>query len=84
MPSKPARRVVRRSASEPSSVATTPLFSAKITSNPVAQSLVAAIRKKVKGTKIDTLDRSSALSDVREWIPSGFPGLDKIRKAGKK
>ena len=82
MPSKPARRVVRRSASEPSSVATTPLFSAKITSNPVAQSLVAAIRKKVKGTKIDTLDRSSALSDVREWIPSGFPGLDKILGGG--
>lgn len=80
MPSKPVRRVVRRSASEP--VASVPLFSAKVTSNPVAQSIVAAIRKKVKGTKIDTLDRSSALSDVKEWIPSGFAGLDKILGGG--
>lgn len=81
MPSKPVRRVVRRSAPDLPAV-TAPVFATKVTANPVAQSLVAAIRKKVKGTRIDTLDRSSALSDVKEWIPSGFPGLDRILGGG--
>lgn len=77
----PVRRVVRRSASEPKPAAA-PIFTAKATANPIAQSIVAAIRKKVKGSKIDTLDRSSALADVTEWIPSGFAGLDQILGGG--
>lgn len=80
-PRNPVKRVVRRVASE-SVVLAKPVFTAKVTSNAFAQSIVAAIRKKVKGSKIDTLDRTSALSDVKEWIPSGFVGLDDVLGGG--
>jgi len=77
---KIVRRVVRTAASSPG--LPVPIFAEKITSNKFAQSLVVAVRKKVKGSTINTLDRSTALSDVREWIPSGFPGLDQILGGG--
>lgn len=82
MPAKPARRVVRRAQSAQEVEKSKPQFAAKVTSNSIAQSIVGAIRKKVKGATIDTLDRSSALADVKEWIPSGFPGMDHILGGG--
>ncbi len=50
--------------------------------DPVVQSIVSAVRKRVKGSTIATLDQSSALSDVKEFIPSGFVGLDHILGGG--
>lgn len=75
------RKIVVRKAS-PSASLPVPTFSAKITANPEAMSIVAAVRKHVKGADISTLDASSALADVTEWIPSGFVGLDQILGGG--
>lgn len=50
--------------------------------NTFAQSIVLHVRKKVKGSDLTTLDQSDALSDVAEWIPSGFSGLDDVLGGG--
>lgn len=36
----------------------------------------------MKGSAVATLDKSEALADVTEWIPSGFMGLDEILGGG--
>lgn len=76
-----AKRLVRRSIAKKKSSASGFVNPAK-TQNALAQSIVSAVRKKVKTSTISTLDQSSAMSDVREWIPSGFRGLDEILGGG--
>lgn len=61
---------------------TAPVGLAAAVADPFAQSIVAAVRKKVKGSTISTLDQSTAMSDVREFISSGFTGLDHILGGG--
>ena len=50
-----------------------------------AESMVKAIRKKL-GTKTDSvvmvLGQEDALSEVTEWIPTGFPDLDRVLGGG--
>lgn len=46
------------------------------------QRLVSIVRKKVKGSSISALSDSDALADVKEFIPSGFIGLDEILGGG--
>jgi len=76
------RKLVVRKTSPVSRLPAVPQFNPKITGNAEAMSIVAAVRKRVKGVEIATLDSSSALSDVTEWIPSGFLGLDQILGGG--
>lgn len=76
------RKLVVRKTSPVSRLPAIPQFNPKITGNAEASSIVAAVRKRVKGVEITTLDASSALADVTEWIPSGFHGLDQILGGG--
>lgn len=76
------RKLVVRKTSPASRLPVVPQFNPKVTGNAEAMSIVAAVRKRVKGVEITTLDAASALSDVTEWIPSGFHGLDQILGGG--
>lgn len=51
----------------------------------MAERLVHAVAKtlgKKTGTKVQTLDQGAFFSDVVDWIPSGFPDLDRILGGG--
>lgn len=78
-------KVVRRGASSPKPAPTpAPVKAAKPSaqSDSFVSSIVRTVKKRVPDATIDTLLDSTALSDVREWIPSGFPGLDQILGGG--
>lgn len=47
-----------------------------------ADSLVVSVRKKIKGSDIKLASDGALLSDVNEWIPTGFQGLDMILGGG--
>lgn len=47
-----------------------------------ADSLVMSVRKKIKGVDFQLASAGSIMSEVREWIPTGFPGLDFIFGGG--
>lgn len=85
----PKSKIVRRSVAKPTDAVPAPkpvaapkLARASSKLSGVVSSIVHSVQKKVRGSAINTLDQRAALSDVKEWIPSGFPGLDAILGGG--